>query len=677
MLVSRPKPITKRSSTAHAAVMSDPHIGKANALVREFLSASGLVTQYKQYRRNGAPPNDLGTPGDMYFDTSPQAHRLFIRYESWREWYGVYQDSSQGTSQFHHPVDTTKTVWCSPTDVVWYKQNSANIARRRLFSRYMNVSFVSAHELIRDARILLRWEEFTPQIRVLLNGNNATPVTPSSNHDTILSPPFIQNADCSFQSQGVISPPPPSTSYSASNDINPGKSESSIRPSPARRPLIPDASQPSSSGSLTSNTQHGVQVISKHERAFETAGMRVIQYTLYHGLGRPPIDLGRPGDMFVDVDPTTYRLFVRYEYWQEWPGIYDHAGTCSDSLARRFVHPQDATRVVWCTQSEVMWYKNISVRLGKVRLFSSKPYLGAPFVSAHELIQRSGIPRRAGRAGWQLDDEDVTKEGSVKRRKTDTESLGDIDSDDLMPTCSLGSTRLHDLSIASSSTAIALAHGSPRLPTRMSSSPSPDIPPAPRTTPLFTTPQPSTNPGVDRYPHAADSRDTSLLSSVPDCGNQTRITSSTLELFHLRSSSPDKDNQGLGPEAGVDVKDDIGYAEAAKEARHSAEFKGKYRKQKAKYWKRKSELIRREVELAKQEEEFEEKVRGARMRLEKAEQDAVGRNEEIKRQEEELRRVKAELAVLEEKAFHRMQALKARKGLIEKMKESISRWEQV
>ena len=165
----------------------------------------------------------------------------------------------------------------------------------------------------------------------------------------------------------------------------------SIPSSSACRPSnTPDAPQ-SSPVSPTPNPPVSARVISQHDRAFDSALSQIIQHTVYHAIGHSSVDLGIPGDMFVDVTPDAYRLLVHYESWREWPGIHNRVDTGS-----HFPVHGTPLRFSGVRNPKSCWYKITSLTLGRLRLFSSQPYVGASFMPAHELIRRSGIPERPG-----------------------------------------------------------------------------------------------------------------------------------------------------------------------------------------------------------------------------------------------------------------------------------------
>lgn len=170
------------------------------------------------------------------------------------------------------------------------------------------------------------------------------------------------------------------------------------------------------------------RALSAYKREFPCdVSNTTIPYTQYRGTGVPLRELGVPGDLFIDLNPNAYRLFVRYRSWREWPGIYEETGTSEDPLGSRFTHPTDPTRVIWCTQADVSWYKITAVGLEKMRLFSSEGYRGVTFIPSHDLIRRTFIPNQVN--GRRLS-EDVDQPES-KRRKIErslaSDSKDDVD----------------------------------------------------------------------------------------------------------------------------------------------------------------------------------------------------------------------------------------------------------
>lgn len=120
----------------------------------------------------------------------------------------------------------------------------------------------------------------------------------------------------------------------------------------------------------------------------------MIQYIQYRGYGSPSLSTGRPGDMFIDMSPNAYRLFIRYEEWREWLGVYRSAVPVSDKPSFQFNHPKDGTRTIWCSTTDILWYRKNSISKVKTRLFSMGVYINHEFVSAHELILESGTLSR-------------------------------------------------------------------------------------------------------------------------------------------------------------------------------------------------------------------------------------------------------------------------------------------
>ena len=122
------------------------------------------------------------------------------------------------------------------------------------------------------------------------------------------------------------------------------------------------------------------------DRAFWDAEEKSVRYIQFRGIGSPSLTLGRPGDVFVDLSPKLYRVFVHYDTWREWPGLHRHIGRSLEALSSRFAHPADSTRVMWCTPTDIIWCHIASACKGIKQLFASQP--NSLFVSAHELVSQ-------------------------------------------------------------------------------------------------------------------------------------------------------------------------------------------------------------------------------------------------------------------------------------------------
>ncbi|KAJ7815974.1 hypothetical protein B0H14DRAFT_3744686 [Mycena olivaceomarginata] len=75
-------------------------------LVPGLYGQKGTVYEYRpvpffEFRGSGAPPADLGTPGDVYIDLTPDAHALYCKSEEdWARWAGP---AEAATEQLCHP----------------------------------------------------------------------------------------------------------------------------------------------------------------------------------------------------------------------------------------------------------------------------------------------------------------------------------------------------------------------------------------------------------------------------------------------------------------------------------------------------------------------------------------------------------------------------------------------
>lgn len=103
-------------------------------------------------------------------------------------------------------------------------------------------------------------------------------------------------------------------------------------------------------------------------------------YTEYEGHGHPPYDLGRPGDVYIDVS-LRKRLFARASWWQEWTGI---VGT---TFRVTIKHPLDATRVLWCSPNDISWRKSSGIGTSIKRLRNSSPNFSVFTLPANHLIE--------------------------------------------------------------------------------------------------------------------------------------------------------------------------------------------------------------------------------------------------------------------------------------------------
>lgn len=83
-------------------------------------------------------------------------------------------------------------------------------------------------------------------------------------------------------------------------------------------------------------------------------------FSEFRGLGSPGVNLGQPGDIYIDITPGLHALYGRYaENWILWPGASD-----ASNLVR---HPLHSDRCLWCHITSVGW-----IHLGHVRVNSGE-----------------------------------------------------------------------------------------------------------------------------------------------------------------------------------------------------------------------------------------------------------------------------------------------------------------
>jgi hypothetical protein len=69
-------------------------------------------------------------------------------------------------------------------------------------------------------------------------------------------------------------------------------------------------------------------------------------YVRFSGIGPPPNEVGRPGDIYVDNSPESLGLYGRHQLkWLIWPGP-----------GLLFRHPTLDDRYLWCSEQQIAWY---------------------------------------------------------------------------------------------------------------------------------------------------------------------------------------------------------------------------------------------------------------------------------------------------------------------------------
>jgi hypothetical protein len=80
-------------------------------------------------------------------------------------------------------------------------------------------------------------------------------------------------------------------------------------------------------------------------------------FTEFRGLGSPRLDIGLPGDIYIDVTPGLHALYARYqESWLLWPGPKD------TSIQTLLLHPVQSDRCLWCHDS-IGWFHLRHIRV--------------------------------------------------------------------------------------------------------------------------------------------------------------------------------------------------------------------------------------------------------------------------------------------------------------------------
>src|ERR1700676_82967 len=75
----------------------------------------------------------------------------------------------------------------------------------------------------------------------------------------------------------------------------------------------------------------------------------------YHGLGAPSADLGTVGDVYLDVTPGRYRVYVHCTLWEPHDfkeNVKSGCGLCWDMVQHPFL--PDAR--LWISQGKLTWF---------------------------------------------------------------------------------------------------------------------------------------------------------------------------------------------------------------------------------------------------------------------------------------------------------------------------------
>ena len=84
----------------------------------EAIRDNGLQVHYFEFRGQGAPPDDVGHPGDVWLNLKPGEYALHARLATeWVLWPGPRKAKKQ---MFAHPLVDGRYLWCTRKHVLWY-----------------------------------------------------------------------------------------------------------------------------------------------------------------------------------------------------------------------------------------------------------------------------------------------------------------------------------------------------------------------------------------------------------------------------------------------------------------------------------------------------------------------------------------------------------------------------
>jgi hypothetical protein len=124
-------------------------------LVPGLYGQKGTVYEYRpvpffEFRGSGAPPADLGTPGDVYIDLTPDVHALYCRSEEdWARWAG--------------PAEAATEQLCHPHFVDWKQSRYVNLHPEQGPEWVCRQTVVRRQQALRAAGILEDSHADSPQ----------------------------------------------------------------------------------------------------------------------------------------------------------------------------------------------------------------------------------------------------------------------------------------------------------------------------------------------------------------------------------------------------------------------------------------------------------------------------------------------------------------------------------
>jgi hypothetical protein len=214
------------------------HVGLSN-----YGQGKTLTIHFVEFRCVGSPPSDIGYPGDVWIDLTPDQFGLYAKVGAdWKKWPGLLTHSD---SLISHPHIPTRTLWCTKHRVTWLKHTSlladwaAHRAEFETALETLSTSNVIGRMLMNEARHALR-----------KHGDVSNPaasgpkvhVPPNASEANVSSHPA---ASTSSISRTEHQHPPPNSPHSRSFD----------RPSNSVAPTI-------GSVTVSHNTQHLLDQIS-------------------------------------------------------------------------------------------------------------------------------------------------------------------------------------------------------------------------------------------------------------------------------------------------------------------------------------------------------------------------------------------------------------------------------
>ena len=108
-------------------------------------------------------------------------------------------------------------------------------------------------------------------------------------------------------------------------------------------------------GSVFNRHQASCSEPSRVKLRIMTIGNESYPFSEFRGLGSPALNLGQPGDIYIDITPGLHALYARYtESWLLWPG--------PNNVSNLLRHPLHSDRCLWCN-TKIGWFHPRYVRV--------------------------------------------------------------------------------------------------------------------------------------------------------------------------------------------------------------------------------------------------------------------------------------------------------------------------